>query len=209
MTRHTPEDDNESGSEIGVGEIERATEYFTVKDNTSPFYTVELRASYSTPRHSPKPWGSLEDLVSIKWNGITYKIGDIIHVRQDDERDPVEIAEVAEIKDLGDTRSVLRVFWFCSRDMVKRTLQRKDLRAWPRDRMNIKSTHMDVVMWDCATGKLSKADLRTICEGKVLNMSAKAPRVRRKDLASVSWAKARVASNRSDRLLGPSYQSDR
>ncbi|KAJ9655815.1 hypothetical protein H2201_008725, partial [Coniosporium apollinis] len=107
VTRNTPEDDNESGSEIGVGEIERATEYFTVKDNTSPFYTVELRASYSTPWHSPKPWGSLEGLASIKWNGITYKIGDIIHVRQDDERDPVEIAEIAEIKDLGDTRSVL------------------------------------------------------------------------------------------------------
>ncbi|KAJ9651683.1 hypothetical protein H2201_009265, partial [Coniosporium apollinis] len=179
--RHTFEAAEEIGSEISSSEVECAVEYFTVINNTSPAYFIELQGSWSRAWHSPKPWDSLQTLESVRWNGTVYRIGDVVYIREDDESDPIAVAEIAEIRSLDDTRSALRVFWFYSRHTVEGKLCRNDLRAWPKGRMHIKSTHMDVVMWDCATGKLSEADMQHIWEGKVLDMWAKAWRVRDED----------------------------
>ena len=156
--------------------------------NTSPDFVVELRREAAESWSLAQPWQLLESVSSITWNNVIYTKGDVIHIRTGAEQAAVEIFEIADIRNLGDSRSIFRGFWYYSRPELAGNLRSTDLRGWPKRHSYVKSTHMDVIMWDCATGQLRDDDKQRILPAKICDMSGSTWSIERQSSASVAWA---------------------
>ena len=163
-----PADDSR---EISLKDIGPAAQYFHVGHNTSSAFTIKLRDTAMASWDNARPWPLLESLDSVQWNGIAYRRGDIIYVRTGAKESAVDILEVADIRCLGDSRSVFRGFWYYHRSEMSKNLGKTGLRMWPRNYLYCKTTHTDIVMWDCATGHLPKGDRVLIVPGIICDMS--------------------------------------
>ena len=174
--------------EISPSTVKQAVEYFDIICNTSPGFVVELRSGAVESWALQRPWQLLASVWSIIWNNTIYTKGDIVYIRTGAQRTAVEIFEIADIRNLGDSRSVLRGFWYYSRLDLARNLRSTDLRGWPKRHPYTKSTHTDIIMWDCATGHLCDDDKERILPTKICNMSGGTWSIESQSSASVAWA---------------------
>ena len=179
----------EPSREISLTEIDPAVQYFDVVCNTSSGFRVRLQDTAIQSWHSAKPWSLLDSLPSTVWNGNVYRRGDIIYVRTGLNAGAFEVFEIAEIRDLGDSRNVMRGFWYYHRSHIKKKIRTAHMRIWPRNRPYIKSTHMDVIMWDCATGHLPKEEKRLVVPEILCDMSGDSWVIEEQDAENVSWAR--------------------
>jgi hypothetical protein len=114
-------------AEISPSAVEQAVEYFDIIHNTSPDFAVELRREAAESSPLSRPWQLLKSVSSITWNNVIYTKGDIIYIRTGAEKTTVEIFEIADIRNLGDSRSVFRGFWYYSQPELARDLRSTDL----------------------------------------------------------------------------------
>ena len=184
-----PTNTSDCGREIDLKEVGPAIQYFDIDKNTSSTFVVKLRDTATESWRTPKPWLLLESLDCVQWNGITYHRGDVIYVRTGAAEKAVDIFEVADIRCLGDSRSVLRGFWYYQRSEIRKSIGKAGLRMWEEKYVHIKTTHTDVVMWDCATGHLLEVDQKSIAPGVICDMSGDRWIIKRSNEEAVRWTK--------------------
>lgn len=178
---------NDASEEIKLDDVEQAPQYFDISCNTSSAFSIRLRDTAMTSWDIVRPWSMLESLSSVSWNGMTYRRGDVIFVRSGLQENAVDVFEVADIRSLGDSRSVFRGFWYYDRSDMRGSLAMTSLRMWPPKYLYCKSTHTDIVMWDCATGHLSDAQKTMIVPRAVCDMSRDTWKMARSDAEAVQW----------------------
>lgn len=184
-----PTKTSDCGREIDLKEVGPAIQYFDIDKNTSSAFVVKLRDTVTDSWRTPKPWVLLESLDCAQWNGNNYCRGDVIYVRTGAEEKAVDIFEVADIRCLGDSRSVLRGFWYYQRSEIGKSIGKAGLRMWQKRYVHVKTTHTDVVMWDCATGHLLEVDQNLIAPGLICDMSGDSWMIRSSNEEAVRWAK--------------------
>lgn len=180
------------GEEIDIAEVRPALEYFDIIPNTCKNYIIMPREPSSTP------WMSLNQLQRVEWNGTVYEPGDVIYILLSSSRSNAAdyaIAELCEIRSLGDGRYVIFIFWFMSVREARRLVSSQDARELSRGWRYVKTTHMQIVMWDCASGKLANQELQGVCPQLVLDMSVSPHRIRRKNASAVRWTNCGWDSN--------------
>lgn len=90
-----------------------ACEYFNIVPNTQANYRTELAHGDMSSWLQPQEWKDLDVLTSVKHKNMTLRAGDIVYIYVDGQQDH-HLAEIAEIRDLGDQdvannrRSMLR-----------------------------------------------------------------------------------------------------
>ena len=60
---------------------------------------------------------------------------------------------------------------------------------WKNRYAYVKSTHTDIIMWDCATGRLPEEDQDLVAPGMVCSMSGDSWFIERRDEEAVCWTK--------------------
>lgn len=187
---HKPTGTSSCSKEIDLSEVRPAAQYFDIEYNTSSAFAVKLRDTASQSWRTARPWPLLESLNSVQWNGISYCRGDLIYIRSGPKEREVNILEIADIRSLDDSRSVLRGFWFYQRSEIGKSVGKAGLRAWRKSCTYIKSTHTEIIMWDCASGRILQEDRKSIVPGMICDMSGDRWKIRRRDDAGVRWAAA-------------------
>ena len=122
----SPDSSSVHSAEISPSAVEQAVEYFGIIRNTSLDFVVELRRGAAESWSLALPWQLLESVSSTTWNNVIYREGDIIYVRTGAEKTAVEIFEIADIRNLGDSRSAFRGFWYYGRPELARDLRSTD-----------------------------------------------------------------------------------
>ena len=150
--------------EIPIEHIRPASLYFEVEGNTSlPPNLFMIPTDLYMATQPQRGWHDLKSLNEAAYNGEIYAIGDWIYVRTQSLTRPVDIAQVAEIKAMEDSRKLFHVFWCYARSTMTKHLSKRYLRLWPSHRPFMRSSHSDVIMWDSATGKLDTKDIKSLC----------------------------------------------
>lgn len=186
LTIETISDEETGRREIDLAEVQPALEYFDITPNVCKKHEIVPRGSFSMP------WASLTQLETVEWNGIVYKPGDIIYLllaSSGSNMAEYAIAELCEIRSLGDGRSVILIFWYMHLDEARLLIPRRDTGRLLTEWKYIKTTHMQTVMWDCAAGKLSDEDVQSMCFEQILDMSVRPYRIRKRNANAVRWAK--------------------
>ena len=173
--------------EIDLSRVETAVQYFHIDDNTSTNFSINLQQDAADSWDGATEWHLLRVLPSVTWNDMVYKPGDIIYVRTGFGESATGVFEVAEVRSLGDARSVMRGFWYYSRPSMLRKLRSTELRKWPKHQTWMKSTHTDIIMWDCGTGVLDEDDMQLVAHGKICDMSSRSWSIRNAKAEDVIW----------------------
>ena len=174
--------------EIDLGRVQTAVQYFRVDENTSTNFSTKLEQGAAESWDGATEWHLLRLLPSVTWNNMVYQPGDIIYVRTGIGESATGIFEVAEIRSLSDARSVVRGFWYYSRPSMLRKLRSTELRKWPKHQTWMKSTHTDIIMWDCGTGVLDEDDMQVVAHGKICDMSSRSWSIKKANAEDVVWA---------------------
>ena len=96
------------------------------------------------------------------------------------------IAQIRQIRDLGDGRKVICVLWYYSRYEM-RAFECANMSLWPEDCSYTLSTQLWVLMWDTVNGKVEQKELEGIVAGKVVDVCAKACRIIDQNDRSMEW----------------------
>jgi hypothetical protein len=100
-------------------------------------------------------WKDLKKCQRVNLQDWTFGVGDSIKIlMHNDENDA--FAFVCQIGDLKDGRYVMLVLWYSSRAEIK-SRGCSNLKAWPTGCSWMLTTHLEVLMWDTANGKMDKA----------------------------------------------------
>lgn len=141
--------------------IQDALEYYTIKGNGS-----------STPCIKPikpfqRPWIDLPSFETIDYSGEDLTVGNIIEIKTQDSGDNL-IVEVNKIRSLQDGRYLFLVSWYCSRkEMYDSRCKNKE--EWPQGHSHMKSTHMQVIMWDTTNRRVSTTESRKFSPGRIFD----------------------------------------
>ncbi|KAH7021678.1 hypothetical protein B0J12DRAFT_687337 [Macrophomina phaseolina] len=113
---------------------------YHVKHNTTKHFRVCRWRGARVPR-----WKDLELEYSVELQSVELRIGDLIVVVVSGQADAV--AEIAEIRAVGDGRHVLRVFWFLDRDSVLPKLDDIERTEFPTEFAYVKAAYTQVILW--------------------------------------------------------------
>lgn len=185
-----PSNSNQQSDEISLKDVDQTVEYFEISHNTASNYVVKLREDAAESWTTAKPWPLLRTLVFVTWNSIVYSRGDLVYVRTGSFASACDIFEIAEVTSLDDSRSVFRGYWYYCRTDVSKSRRVASSRGWPRHISYVESTHMDIVMWDSATGLVPQEARDLIWAGRVIDMSEDVWVIKDQDVGDVSWTKA-------------------
>ena len=194
MKSAEPSEEISLGKEISSREVRPAAEYFEIENNTSPDFAVKLRSAGSKSWTNPKAWCSLQCLDRVHWNGYFYQNGDLIYARTGSTPNAIDVFEIAEIRSLGDGRSIIRGFWYYHRSHLVGWMGKTSLRLWPTTHTHIKSTHTEIMMWDCASGHLSKDDRELMAFDLICDMATNVWIIKRRTDTSVTWTESTSSS---------------
>lgn len=160
-----------------------AMEFFEVKNNTTADFRIEL---IHPPRCSP--WQDLTAASFVTFRGHTYPVGSIVWVKTDRSAESHSMAEIAEVRHVGDgtQRVLIRVFWFYERQYVVRRL-RATQKTFPDRYRYAKTTHMDVFLWDCIQAAITEEELAMILPGRVAVWWSKSLRLYHMNSPVVRW----------------------
>lgn len=158
--------------------LDDAIEFFSIRKNCHKDHSIEPIEPYKTA------WENLPSLNSVEYCGDVYRVGGVIKVVISGEKEN-SFAKIRDIKSLGDGRHVLHLFWYYEREEMRRFAGRRNIR-WPTGNTHMRTTHMEVVMWDSANGKVSAEELNMLSPGKIFDLSCKS--VRDETHKLVAWA---------------------
>ncbi|EKG09567.1 hypothetical protein MPH_13354 [Macrophomina phaseolina MS6] len=162
-----------------------AIEFFEVKNNTTADFRVELI-------HPPRcePWQELTATSSVTFKGCTYPVGSIVWVKTDRSSKSFSMAEIAEVRHIGDgtQRVLIRVFWFYERQHVVRRLRAAHKKTFPDRYSFAKTTHTDVFLWDCIQAAITEEESAMILPGRVAVWWPKSLRLYNMNSPRVRWA---------------------
>jgi hypothetical protein len=94
----------------------------------------------------------------------TYFVDDIVYILLQGEQDD-SVAQLRQIRDLGDGRTVIFVSWYYSRDEVRR-FHCDNMSSWPTGCSHMLSNQLQVLMWDTMNGKVKQKELDTMTASK-------------------------------------------
>jgi hypothetical protein len=154
-----------------------AMEYFTVKNNCHEYHSIEPIDPYNIA------WDSLQSHNSMEYCGDTYQVGGVIKVLVSGAEED-SITKIREIKSLDNGRYVLQILWYHREEI--RFAGRRNICNWPTGNTHMRTTYVEVVMWDTVNGKVSAEQLDKLCPGKIFDLSRKS--VRNKTHKLVVWA---------------------
>ena len=123
---------------------------FHVRRNTARNFKVCRHKGASVPR-----WKDMKLTTSVELQGVELRQGNLISVVVLGQNDA--IAEVAEIRAVGDGRHLLRVFWFLERDMVIPGLDDSNRAKFPPEFAFVKAAYTDVISWITTRGPLDSS----------------------------------------------------
>ena len=139
---------------------------FYITNNTSPFFNIRLMKRAHTHYSQIRSWHHLNQPISIIQKDYEYTVGDIVFVKWSETGEDVRLdgmAEIAEIRDLSDKTSLLRVFWFYHLSDLELQQDGLDVRM-------VRSTHMDIVASQHLVRSLTEEERSTILNGKIVGM---------------------------------------
>ena len=157
---------------------EMAVTLYTIRNGGRKTYTVR-RVRQSLPK-----WEDLQSLPSLSYTGQVYSIHDVVYIRMEDGRD--EMAQIRQIRDLGNSRKVILVLWYYSREET-RTLKGVDMSAWPDESLYMVSTCMQVLMWDTLNGKVEHGKVSMLANGKIVDVCSNSCRIYDHNDGSMEW----------------------
>ena len=157
---------------------ERAVTLYRIRNGGRKTYTVR-RVRQSLPN-----WEDLQSLPSLSYTEQVYSIHDVVHILMEDGRD--EMAQIRQIRDLGNGRKAILVLWCYSREET-RTLKGINMSAWPGESLYMVSTRMQVLTWDTLNGKVEQRKVSMLADGKIVDVCSKSCRIYDHDDGSMEW----------------------
>ena len=155
-----------------------AVTLYTIRNGGGKNYTVR-RVRQSLPK-----WEDLQSLASLSYTEQIYSIHDAVYILIEDGRD--EMAQIRQIRDLGNGRKVILVLWYYSREET-RTLKGINMSAWPGESLYMVSTRMQVLAWDTLNGKVGQAKVSLLADKKIVDVCSKSCRIYDHDDGSMEW----------------------
>ena len=143
--------------------IRDALEYYAIEGNGSSDPCINPIEPFQ------RLWSDLHSFETIDYHGEDLMVGNIIGVKTQGSKDN-SIVEIREIRGLEDGGFLLLVFWYCSKKEMDRS-GCKDKKKWPRGHSHMKSTHMQIIMWDTTNCKMSTEESRKFSPGMIFNWS--------------------------------------
>jgi hypothetical protein len=154
-------------------------ELYTIRNNGKLTYSIQ-RKRQATPK-----WQDLVSLPFVVFAHETYFVGDIVYILLQGEQDD-SVAQIRQIRDLGDGRTVIFVSWYYSRDEVRR-FHCDNMSSWPTGCSHMLSNQLQVLMWDTMNGKIKQKELDTTTASKVVDVFRKPCRLVDRCNKSVQW----------------------
>jgi len=151
--------------------IQDALEYYAIERSASSYPCID------PIEPSQRPWNELRSCKTIDYHGEDLTVGDVIEVETQGCGDN-SIADIREIRDLGDDRYLLLVSWYCSKKEMHDS-GCKNKKEWPRSHSHMISTHMQIIMWDTTNCKVSTEDSSKFSPGRILDWYHKPVLIRR------------------------------
>jgi hypothetical protein len=159
--------------------VKPALELYTVCKNGHEDYSIE-RKTFKVPK-----WIELPILESTCHAGVTYKIKDTLYILlQDKQKNGV--AKIRDIRDLLDGRNLILVSWYYSKDEA-RQWKCSNMIEWPTGCSHMLSTHLQVLMWDTANGKVTGEHLEQVVDKKIIHFRGKTAKIYDKSETEVRW----------------------
>jgi hypothetical protein len=155
-----------------------ALELYIIRDSGKKAYSIQ-----PVWQVLPK-WQNLVSLSTVVSARENYSVNDVVYILMQGEQDDA-IAQIREIRDLGDGRKVICVSWYYSRYEMRANCANMSL--WPEDCSYMLSTQLQVLMWDTMNGKVEQKELEAVVAGKVVDVSAKPYRIIDQNNPSVEW----------------------
>ncbi|KAI9759550.1 MAG: hypothetical protein M1840_003252 [Geoglossum simile] len=160
-----------------TSDIDYAIEYFRILRNCCVGYRIVPIRPYG------KAWVDHQSLNSVGYCGENCQVGDAIRILTPSEKGD-SIAKIKAIKSLGHGRYVFHIFWYYKKEEIERRLG--VIEDWPIGNTHMRSTHMDVVLWDTTNGRASAEQLDKLCRGKIFDLTSNSVRNEADD--QVAWA---------------------
>lgn len=165
---------------------------FHVRRNTARNFKVCRHKGASVPR-----WKDMKLKTSVELQGVELRQGNLISVVVLGQNDA--IAEVAEIRAVGDGRHLLRVFWFLERDMVIPGLDDANRAKFPPKFAFVKAAYTDVISWITTRGPLDSSSRAKILPDRILcYWGDRRTSLELHTAPDVRWARCRGAAGRGD-----------
>ena len=155
-----------------------AVTLYTIRSGGEKTYTVR-RVCQSLPK-----WEDLQSLPCLSYTEQVYSIHDVVYILMEDGRD--EMAQIRQIRDLGNGRKVILVLWYYSREETK-TLKGVNMSAWPGESLYMVSTRMQVLMCDTLNGKVEHGKVSMLADGKIVDVCSKSCRIYDHTDGSMEW----------------------
>lgn len=149
--------------------VKPALELFTVRRSKRVNYSIQ-RKTVNVPR-----WRELCSLPSTSHAGVDYAVGDFVYILLQGNKEDA-IAKIRDIKDLNDGRRVICVSWCCSEDEA-REWRCSNMTEWPTGYSHMLSTHLQVLMWDTANGRVGEDERGCIVDGKILDLGGRTAKI--------------------------------
>ncbi|KAL1619997.1 hypothetical protein SLS56_009841 [Neofusicoccum ribis] len=165
---------------------------FFVKRNTSKSFKVCRYKGSRLPR-----WKDLKLKSSVELQGVKLRPGDFITVVVLGQNDAV--AEIAEIRAIGDGRHLFRVFWVLERDTVLPELDEADRAKFPAEFAYVKAAYTHVITWIATRGVLDNCTKAKILPDRVLcYWSDKTVSLEPRTMPHVRWTQCRNTTGKTD-----------
>lgn len=158
--------------------IQDAKEYYAIEGNGSSDQCINPIEPLQ------RPWSDLHSFETIDYHGEDLMVGNIIGVETQGSRDN-SIVEIREIRGLEDGGYLLLVFWYCSKEEMYRS-GCKNKKKWPQGHSHMKSTHMQIIMWDTTNCKMSTEESRKFSPGMIFDWYHADPFINREGPTSMT-----------------------